>query len=126
MSSDGASVLFRSLLSETKDGEWGKDSAFDDSVEMHVIRGTDFEAVRSSSLAGVPCRFIAAKSAGRKALRAFDILIETAGGSKGRPTGKTVLLRPALFESASCPITCASFARYLRVDKRVANPEYVY
>ena len=126
MSSDRLSVLFRSLLLETKDGEWGKDAPGDDSVEMFVVRGTDFDAVRSGSLAGVPTRFIATRNAHRKTLRPLDILIETAGGSKGRPTGKTVLLRQGLFESASRPITCASFARFLRVDPSLANPEYVF
>ncbi len=124
MSSDP--VLLRSLLVETKDGEWGKDAPFEGSVEMAVIRGTDFETAKLGQLKGVPVRHIAGKAAGRKLLKPFDILIETAGGSKGKPTGKTVLLRPAIFESAATPLTCASFARFLRVDSALADPEFVY
>ncbi|HJV80162.1 restriction endonuclease subunit S [Noviherbaspirillum sp.] len=93
---------------------------------MAVIRGTDFDLVGANSLHGVPVRFIAQKAVDRKTLRPFDILIEAAGGSKGRPTGKTVFLRPGLFENASLPITCASFARYLRIDAAIAHPEYIY
>ncbi len=126
MSSEVRELCFRSLLTETKDGEWGKDAYFTDSVKMAVIRGTDFDRARNSTVTGVPVRFIARKNAARKTLKPYDILIETAGGSKGRPTGKTVLLRPTLFESTPLPITCASFARFLRIDAAIANPEYVY
>ena len=125
MSSEFTSVRFRSLLVETKDGEWGKETSFEDSLQMAVIRGTDFETARSASLVGVPVRFIAKKNGERKTLRPFDILIETAGGSRGRPTGKTVLLRPKIFASSKLPITCASFARYLRIDNSLADPEYL-
>lgn len=118
--------LLRSLLVETKDGEWGKDEPFADSIEMSVVRGTDFEAVSNGRLDSVPVRYIAAKAAQRKTLAPKDILIETAGGSKGKPTGRTVFLRSGLFDGAVRPLTCASFARFLRVDDRLANPEYVY
>ena len=124
MSSDA--VLLRSLLLETKDGEWGKDASFDGSVEMNVIRGTDFDAVACSQLARVPIRHIAGKAAVRKTLSPSDILIETAGGSKGKPTGKTVYLRSDLFQRSTRPLTCASFARFMRVDSAQVEPEFVY
>jgi type I restriction enzyme S subunit len=124
MSSEG--VLLRSLLLETKDGEWGKDLAFDDSVEMSVIRGTDFESVGNGQLDRVPTRYIAGKVASRKTLLPLDILIETAGGSKGKPTGKTVLLRSDIFSKAVRPLTCASFARFLRINCAEAEPEFIY
>ena len=121
-----SSILLRNLLLETKDGEWGKAEPFDGSVEMAVIRGTDFDTAKKSGLEGVPVRHIAGKAAGRKTLQPLDILIETAGGSKGKPTGKTTFLRPALFERSVLPITCASFARFLRIDTTLADPEFVY
>ena len=121
-----SSILLRNLLVETKDGEWGKAEPFDGSVEMAVIRGTDFDTAKKSGLEGVPVRHIAGKAAGRKTLQPLDILIETAGGSKGKPTGKTTFLRPALFERSVLPITCASFARFLRIDATLADPEFVY
>ena len=121
-----SSILLRNLLVETKDGEWGQAEPFDGSVEMAVIRGTDFDTAKKSHLKGVPVRHIAGKAASRKTLQPFDILIETAGGSKGKPTGKTTFLRPALFERSVLPITCASFARFLRIDATRADPEFVY
>lgn len=119
-------ILLRDLLIETKDGEWGKEEPFQDSVEMSVIRGTDFDSVTQAQLTGVPIRHIAGKAAGRKTLLPQDILIETAGGSKGKPTGKTTFLRQELFKRSTRPLTCASFARFMRIDPNRAEPEFVY
>jgi type I restriction enzyme S subunit len=118
--------VLRDLLVESKDGEWGKGEASADSIEMLVIRGTDFEEVRLGSLEAVPNRFIPNRIASRKTLQPFDIIIETAGGSKDRPTGRTLFLKPSLFSKANRPVTCASFARFLRIDSKKADPEYVF
>jgi len=123
---DFDSAVLRSLLVETKDGEWGSGEAGADTVAMRVIRGTDFDDARYLDLSTVPIRHIAARHAARKSLRPGDVLIETAGGSKGRPTGRTVLLREGLFRSSELPITCASFARFMRFDESCVEPEFVY
>lgn len=126
MASETTGMLLRDLLAETKDGEWGKDQPFEDSREMLVIRGTDFPDARVGELSSVPTRHISGKAAIRKELKANDILIETAGGSKGRPTGRTILISDQLLSRASLPVTCASFARFLRVDPTLADPAYVF
>jgi type I restriction enzyme S subunit len=126
MAFDDSRALLRDLLLETKDGEWGKDQPSGDSVEMVVIRGTDFPHVRVGDLSSSPTRHIARKAALRKTLEAGDILIETAGGSKGRPTGRTIYISKEILIQASMPVTCASFARFLRVDPNLAEPEFVF
>lgn len=118
--------LLKDLLVLTKDGEWGRSEPTSDSVEMYIIRGTDFAAVRYGNLSNVPIRYISEKIAERKSLQPNDILIETAGGTKEQPTGRTVFLKPRIFEKASLPITCASFSRFLRVNPQLAVPEYIY
>src|SRR5437879_688860 len=107
------SPVLKSITALTKDGEWGKGVPFDSSVEMTVIRGTDFEDVRIGLLDGVPSRHIPGHIAARKRLQALDILIETAGGSKERPTGRTLLVKPSLVSKSLLPLTCASFARFI-------------
>lgn len=120
------SLLLKDLLILTKDGEWGKGEPATDKVEMLVIRGADFHAARYCNLSEVPVRYIPEKIAQRKFLRANDILIETAGGTKGRPTGRTVFLKSRIFQITKRPITCASFSRFLRVNSEIAVPEYVF
>jgi type I restriction enzyme S subunit len=85
-------ATLRSLIVESKDGEWGKGEPFKDCQKMAVIRGTDFGDVRVGLLDSLPNRFIPDHIATRKRLRPNDILIETAGGSKDRPTGRTLFV----------------------------------
>lgn len=126
MESEPSIVVLKDLLSETKDGEWGKDQPFEGSMEMAVVRGTDFPSVRLGDLSTAPSRHIARKAGSRKTLQVGDILIETAGGSKDRPTGRTIFISQRVIERSTLPLTCASFARFLRVDPGLVEPEYVY
>jgi type I restriction enzyme S subunit len=87
------SVVLQDLIAESKDGEWGKGEAFDSAVEMIVVRSTDFEDVQCGRIDDVPRRFIPPAIAARKKMMRGDIIIETAGGGKDRPTGRTQLLR---------------------------------
>lgn len=119
-------VVLKDLLDFSRDGEWGKAEPFPDAVQMIVVRGTDFDAVRIGEVKDLPQRHIAAGAADRKRLKPWDILFETAGGSKNRPTGRSVLLKPNFFSRNKLEVTCASFARFLRVDPRKAFPPYIF
>ena len=120
------SLPLKELLDFTRDGEWGKSESSDDLVEMAVIRGTDFLSVRRGDISTVPRRFIPRKAAERKVLMPGDILIETAGGTKDQPTGRTVCLSEQIFEALPVPVTCASFSRFLRVKRKLVNPQYLF
>ncbi|WP_375196532.1 restriction endonuclease subunit S [Sphingobium sp.] len=119
-------ITLRDLLLDSRDGEWGKGEPFGQSVHMQAIRGTDFEDVRLGNTSSVPDRHLVARHAARKKLQKWDIVFETAGGSKDRPTGRSVLLTPSRMARFELPVTCASFARFLRIDPEKADPEFVF
>ena len=119
-------ICFSDLLLATKDGEWGQDHPRGDLEPMLVIRGTDFQNVRFRDISNVPRRFIPRHIAERKALKCGDILIETAGGTKDQPTGRTVLLNDEVFEHSVSRVTCASFSRFLRADRNLVQPAYLF
>lgn len=119
-------ILFEEMIEFSRDGEWGEEEKFDDSVKVNVVRGTDFEDVREGTLEDVPTRFIAKRFAEYKTLQPWDILIEVAGGTKDQPTGRTVLITPRLLQHSSLPLTCASFARFIRIDDEVVDPRYLF
>lgn len=119
-------TTLRPLLLDTRDGEWGKPEPADGRVKMRVIRGTDFESVRVGQVENVPTRFLEERHAERKRLQPWDIVFETAGGSPQKPTGRSLLLTPRTFELLGPDVTCASFARFLRVDPRQADPAFVF
>jgi type I restriction enzyme S subunit len=114
------------LVIETKDGDWGKDSPAEGFTSYRVIRGTDFPSARVGNVSSVPLRYISERTAYRRTLKADDILIETAGGSRDRPTGRTLLVTSQLLELLGKPATCASFARFLRIDKSKADPRFIF
>lgn len=119
-------VLLVDLLSFSRDGEWGKGEPTDGHVPMRVIRGTDFERVRRGDLSTLPLRYIRKDIAERKGLRAADIIIETAGGTKDQETGRTLFINKRLVDSADLPLICASFCRFLRVKSEVIHPEFLF
>jgi type I restriction enzyme, S subunit len=126
MVGDTAQAALRDLLLTTKDGDWGKESPASGFVPYRVIRGTDFPSVRVGNTSAVPVRYLSESTIQRRTLRPDDILLETAGGSPSRPTGRSLLITERLLSSLDLPATCASFARFLRVDPSKAVPQYIY
>jgi len=119
-------VVLKSLILESKDGEWGKSKPFEKSKGMLVIRGTDFLDVRVGKLENLPFRYIPSHIAYRKYLQPNDILIETAGGSGNRPTGRTLFIKKEIIQKLSHPVTCASFSRFIRINSQKANPNFIF
>ena len=126
MAGNASSALLRDLLRATRDGDWGKSLPEDGYLPYRVIRGTDFPRVRAGDISTIPVRYLKASTVHRRTLQPDDFLLETAGGSHNRPTGRTLLITRSLLERLDLPATCASFARFLRVDQTKANPRYVY
>jgi type I restriction enzyme S subunit len=118
--------ILADLLELTKDGEWGKGDPSPDLEPMMVIRGTDFADARYCDISSIPLRYIPRAIAQRKALQQGDILIETAGGTKDQPTGRTVFLKDKLFRLSEYRFTCASFSRFLRVKRDLIRPDYLF
>jgi len=119
-------VLLKDLLTTTKDGDWGKAEQAAGLVPYRVIRGTDFARAREGDLSSVPLRYLSETTVWRRTLQPYDILIETAGGTSDRPTGRTLCVTPRILDGLALPATCASFARFLRVDPAIADPAYVF
>jgi type I restriction enzyme S subunit len=118
--------VLKDLIAVSKDGEWGQGEPFDDSVEMLAIRGTDFEDVRFGDTTAIPRRHIAKRHADRKLLQPWDVIFEAAGGTKNQITGRTVLLRPQVFTRSCLPLTCASFSRFIRFNRELCDPEFMF
>lgn len=114
------------LIEFSRDGEWGYGTPGDDLIEMAVIRGTDFSSVRRGDVSSLPRRFIPKKIADRKMLMPGDVLIETAGGTQDQPTGRTVFISEDILYSLPVPVICASFSRFLRLDRRIVDPRYLF
>lgn len=114
------------LIEYSRDGEWGSSEPGEGLTKMRVVRGTDFDEFSFGNLARLPIRYVRGKKAQQKALQAGDILIETAGGTATRPTGRAVLVQKRHMDESDLPLICASFARFVRIDRELADPAYIY
>jgi type I restriction enzyme S subunit len=119
-------VTLSQILTFTRDGEWGNGEPTDGYSPALVVRGTDFEKVRGGDLSSLPTRYIRSDILERKSIKTGDTLIETAGGTVDQPTGRTVYVADRVIENAPLPLVCASFARFLRPDKKRVDPRFLF
>jgi type I restriction enzyme S subunit len=120
------SALLKDLLVATKDGDWGSDAPAEDLAPRFVIRGADFPNARIMRAHSVPHRYLPLRTVDRRTLRAGDILLETAGGSRDRPTGRTLFVTQELLDAFSEPVIGSSFTRFLRVNEEIVVPTYLF
>ena len=113
------------LVEYSRGGGWGKETPFEGSSRVAIIRGADFPSVAKGSYGGLPVRYEKDSKVNSVALRAGDIVLENSGGTDSRPTGRTVFVTNELIDAYDCPVIPASFCRLLRFDNR-ANSEFVY
>lgn len=119
-------ALLADLLTFTRDGEWGNGEPTEGCSPALVVRGTDFERVRVGNLDTLPLRYIRSDILKRKTIAVGDTLIETAGGTKDQPTGRSVFIPASVVGAAEFPLVCASFARFLRPDPNRVDPQFLF
>ena len=113
----------RNCISGYIGGGWGKDEPeAGTEAPAFVIRGTDIPVVRHSNVTTVPFRFHKQSTLGRRLLTESDIVIEVSGGSKDRPTGRSLLVSKELLKHLDGDVICASFCKRMGVEKSVVSP----
>ena len=118
--------LLRDLILETRDGDWGQDVPKEGFVPYRVIRGGDFATVELGNFEKVPRCYLKTSTVQRRTLKAGDLLIETAGGTRDCPTGRVLYIGQEILDKFELPVTCASFARFIRLDEKKINPKFVF
>jgi type I restriction enzyme, S subunit len=119
-------VPVRQLSQFSVGGGWGSVEDGPGLVPVDVIRGADFPSVERGDVSGLPRRYETIQRASSRILRGGDIILEISGGTKDRPTGRTVHISDSLLGRSEVPLIPASFCRLVRVDTSRAFPRYVY
>lgn len=115
------------LLEYVIGGGWGSEAPDgDQNTPNYVIRSADFPSIEKGSFDGVPLRFDVLNFVNKRSLQDGDILLEISGGTKNRPTGRTVYISEKLLSSVEHAAIPASFCRLLRFKKEVVFPKYMY
>ena len=121
-------ATFREVSEFTIGGGWGRDTEFDDSVPVRVIRGTDFDRIRNGEFSGVPARYEQSSKVQRRMLKPGDILLEISGGSRtsNQSTGRSCFVTDRALAQLGKKVIPASFCRLVRVDQAVIDPRLAY
>ncbi len=123
-----AIVMLGDVLDFHIGGGWGSDEPTEEETTVaSVIRGTDIPLVSVGDVSTVPRRFHKPTQLEKRALHEGDLIIESSGGSKGQPVGRSLLVTDRLLAAfGGEPVICASFCKLARVNPDLANPGYVY
>ncbi|MGO1978145.1 restriction endonuclease subunit S [Brachybacterium tyrofermentans] len=115
-----------SLFGYVIGGGWGAETPSDGTIQTAIIRGADFPSVALQDVSGLPVRFESSTAVEKRALRPGDIVFEISGGTKDRPTGRSVFVSHMMIESSPAPIIPASFCRLIRPDPTRVEPRWLY
>ena len=119
------SIPIGELLERSRGGGWGKETPFDSSVRVAIIRGADFPSIEQGHFDGLPIRFEKEAKVQSVALRPGDIVLENSGGTDTRPTGRTVFISRELLDAYDCAVIPASFCRLLRFQSTI-DSRFIY
>jgi len=105
------------LVDFTISGDWGNDERSQDyDKKCFCIRGADFPPILRGDKTNIPVRFLKRSSFEKRRLKHGDILIEVSGGTKGRPTGRTVFVHRNLIKQFDESLVFSNFCRLIRVN----------
>jgi len=105
---------------KTLGGDWGTEEPDGDhTIEVRVVRGTDFSRLQSGDFDSCPTRFITPASANKRLLKPYDVILENSINAKTRSAGSTLIAIPGMIEALGGSVIAASFCRVFQF----ARPE---
>ena len=127
-SKDWPRVAISEVIDFAIGGGWGKETAFPDSIEVSVIRGTDFKRISDGDYKNIPRRFEKKSKVERRTLKPGDVILEISGGSRksNQSTGRSFLVSKRHLNELGNKVIPASFCRLLRFDENKVDPVFAY
>ena len=118
--------LVGDLLEHSIGGLWGQaEQSVDQSIEIAVVRGTDFAKLMTGNTGTVPRRFVSDKDLKSRRIRESDILLEASGGGKDQPVGRVMFVSETLMDEVGGILAPASFCRLLRARNSTVLAPYL-
>lgn len=116
-------VVLDQLVTYCGGGDWGEDQPNDNETEqVSIVRGTDFDQVIYGGTLRVPQRYITASSVRTRALRANDVIVENSVNAKSRCIGTPLLVDRHLLDRLGQMSIAASFCKVLRTQDPALAP----
>lgn len=121
-----SSVPIGELFEYVIGGGWGKESSSESAVPVAVIRGADFPDVMKRRVDGLPRRYEDRDAAAKRLLRPGDLVLEISGGTRERPTGRSVFVTESMVRDARGALIPASFCRLVRPRSAEVDPAWLF
>jgi restriction endonuclease S subunit len=116
-------IPFERLLLSMAGGDWGSDHpGGNETVEVSIVRGTDFEEVTYGGSLRVPTRYISPRSLETRGLRAGDVIVENSVNAQSRSSGTTLLVDGEVLSRIGRAAVAASFCRVFRPHDSSVSP----
>jgi type I restriction enzyme S subunit len=116
-------IPFETLLLSMTGGDWGEEQATADETEdVCVVRGTDFDEVAYGGQLRAPVRYIKPSSVKSRELRTGDVVIENSINAKSRCVGTTLLVDGHVLDRIGRRAIAASFCKVFRLHDTSLAP----
>ena len=102
------------LLKESKNGDWGKDTANKESIKSYCIRGADINGLNGTDSFDPPIRYIV-NSHSDRILKADDLIIEISGGSPTQSTGRMAHISDNVLQRLNEKVVCSNFCKAISI-----------
>jgi type I restriction enzyme, S subunit len=98
-------------------GDWGNDKNEKFTEKIYCIRGADFPKLQHSIYTNIHIRYVKNNSFNKRKLQDGDIILEISGGTKGRPTGRTLYIHKNIANYYDNRLSFSNFCRLLRTNE---------
>jgi type I restriction enzyme, S subunit len=116
------SFPFSDLVESALGGEWGAEESTQlEKVPVRVVRGTDFDDLRTGNTLRVPRRFITESSFQRRELAVGDIVVENSVNAKTRCAGSSIRITEGMRRRLGENAIAASFCRVFRPKSTILS-----
>lgn len=121
-------VPFENLLVSMTGGDWGSEHPDgDETVEVMIVRGTDFEEIAFGGEIRAPIRYIKPSSFISRGLRLGDVIVENSINAKSRCVGTPLLVDRSMLDRLAHDAVAASFCKVFRFqDASIAPLAYLH
>jgi type I restriction enzyme, S subunit len=103
-------------------GDWGAEESTQlEKVPVRVVRGTDFDDLRTGNTLRVPRRFITESSFQRRELAVGDIVVENSVNAKTRCAGSSIRITEGMRRRLGENAIAASFCRVFRPKSTILS-----
>jgi len=115
---DWRAVSIESIISKSKNGDWGEEKISLNLMKVYCVRGADINALNGQSAnLEPPVRYIR-RDHQERLLKPDDLMVEISGGSPTQSTGRIAHIGETIFSRFESPLVCSNFCKAISLKDK--------